>query len=290
MYIATYVLFILVYVLGFSLLKNNEYINQYINENIGNYSILKNLLILPVELTMLQSVFDGSFSVLHNGGTWFISCLFICYLIYPYLFKIITQNKKIRVKIMILIYLISSYAFLVQWGFKFGSIYGNPFFRFLEFFIGMITASLCMDRINEEIKQIKLIFVFIVFFILVTVITIGVHWFHIYEVGAYNFIAIPVFGMILYLLARIEYKYPLKHFLRGISVLSENTYAFFLAQFFTWQPIKIIDNNTDFFIEGRNLKLFLCSLVICCSVTIFLHYGIEKRMKKILTKRYLIRR
>ena len=38
-------------------------------------SVKENLLILPVELLGLQSFFSSLFSVSHNGGTWFGSCL-----------------------------------------------------------------------------------------------------------------------------------------------------------------------------------------------------------------------
>lgn len=285
LYIATYILFILFYIVGYSMLKDNKFINDYIMQHMNDYSVINNIVILPVELTMLQSVFNGSFSVLHNGGTWFVSCIFICYLVYPFVSEFVTNNKKIRKSLLLFLYLISSYAFLVQWKFQFGSIYDNPFFRFLEFFIGVITVSLCMDKCNEDIKRINLILVFVLFFVMVCAISIGVHCFHIYTVEAYNFIAIPVFGLILYILARIEYKYKIAKFNKLISILSENTYAFFLAQFFTWQPIKIIDNNTEFFKSCRNVKLFLCSLILCFLVTLLLHYSIEKPIKRILSKR-----
>ena len=42
------------------------------------------LLLFPIEALGLQSVFSSLISVSHNGGTWFISCLVICYLLFPF--------------------------------------------------------------------------------------------------------------------------------------------------------------------------------------------------------------
>ena len=59
-----------------------------------NLSVIQNFVVLPVELTLLQSVFGNSFDTLHNGGTWFVSCIFICYLLFPFLCRIILQMTK----------------------------------------------------------------------------------------------------------------------------------------------------------------------------------------------------
>ena len=41
----------------------------------GSESALQNLILIPTETLGLQSVFSTLFSVTHNGGTWFISCI-----------------------------------------------------------------------------------------------------------------------------------------------------------------------------------------------------------------------
>ena len=65
-------------------------LNQTIDGHLG---ILDNIIASPVELSLLQSVLIGSFSLLHNGGTWFISCIFICYIFYPYIVQIVNSNS-----------------------------------------------------------------------------------------------------------------------------------------------------------------------------------------------------
>ncbi len=49
------------------------------------------LLLLPFEVLGLQTVFSTLFAVSHNGGTWFISCLTFCYLLYPFLKWLVDQ-------------------------------------------------------------------------------------------------------------------------------------------------------------------------------------------------------
>lgn len=101
----------------------------------------------PVELVLLQSVFAGSFSTLHNGGTWFISCIFVCYCLFPFFQKIFRQmNGKVTAIFLVFFYLVSSYAPVVRYFLNYFSIYANVFFRFVEFSIGMILGNLFVKR------------------------------------------------------------------------------------------------------------------------------------------------
>lgn len=47
----------------------------YLDNSITNIDVI----LLPVESLGLQAEFTGSFDIGHNGGTWFVSCLLICY-------------------------------------------------------------------------------------------------------------------------------------------------------------------------------------------------------------------
>jgi len=245
----------------------------------------KHLVIAPVEFLMLQSIYDGSFGILHNGGTWFISCIFICYLIYPYLESIIKKNKKkTNIALLILFYLIISYSYVPVYIFKFGDIYANPFFRLLEFAEGIILAWLFLQNKDKNIsKRTNLLIPFFIF-ALIAVISFGVHFGFGY-VLLYNFLAVPVFGFILYFCGRLEMRYKICRFQKIISLLSECSYAFFLAQFFCFDITKYLARHTLFFQKGGNSKLFFCSFFFCCIISIFLHFLIEKPIKKFLTKK-----
>lgn len=107
-------------------------------------TVIQNFVVLPVELTLFQSVFGNSFETLHNGGTWFISCIFICYLLFPFLCRIVMQmTKKQVVCLSIFIFCILTWAPVVEYYMGYSSIYANPFFRILEFLLGV-----CLIRIQ----------------------------------------------------------------------------------------------------------------------------------------------
>lgn len=55
------------------------------------FSLLKKIIVLPMDMLMLQSSVNGTFGTLHHGGTWFVSCLFFCYLLSPFLIEVIKQ-------------------------------------------------------------------------------------------------------------------------------------------------------------------------------------------------------
>lgn len=54
-----------------------------------------NLLLLPLELLGIQAPFHGSMLIGHNSGTWFVSCLLFCYLLFPLMAEITKKTKKI---------------------------------------------------------------------------------------------------------------------------------------------------------------------------------------------------
>lgn len=65
----------------------------------GKESLLQNLVLLPVEVMGLQSVFSSLFSVSHIGGTWFVSCIILCYVCFPFILSLLKQMNE-RAKII----------------------------------------------------------------------------------------------------------------------------------------------------------------------------------------------
>lgn len=95
---------------------------------IGKETIVQNVLLSPIEVLGLQSVFSSLFSFSHNGGTWFISCIWICYLLFPFL-KMIGDglSKKEHVFFMIFLGILLLYSPLIVKSFGTNSIYSNLF-------------------------------------------------------------------------------------------------------------------------------------------------------------------
>lgn len=250
-----------------------------------NFNIKEFVIGLPMELGLFQSALIGSFGYLHNGGTWFISCIFICYVFYPYAASLIAGNtKKNNLMLFVLLYCISSYAFLPAYKLDFSSIYANPLLRFVEFVIGILIAKFFIENRELKLSLLCWIFVILAFVILFCALSVKVHFLSL-SVEKYNFIAIPCFGCILYFSARVEMVYGFKCCRKLISMFSENTYAFFLAQFFSWIPVNYLISNSQFLESYSDLKKLLVSLIWTCIVTAFFHYGIEKSCKKILWER-----
>lgn len=113
----------------------------------GLQSLADNLLLLPVEIFCFQSAFDSLFAFAHNGGTWFISCLFICYLVFPIIHTVIKGlDNKTKVIALVLLYMICSYSPFVVKQFNTADIYTNPFFRTLGFIIGTLVYEIIKDK------------------------------------------------------------------------------------------------------------------------------------------------
>ncbi|MCQ2061055.1 MAG: acyltransferase [Fibrobacter sp.] len=249
----------------------------------GTESTLENLVLLPIEALGLQSVFSSLFEVSHNNGTWFISCLLLCYLVFPLLHEIAKHiSPKLKVIFVLVCTLILLWSPLIVHFFKTDSIYSNPFFRILEFFIGILLCSLCQG-INLHSK--KWLFCwptfFIEFVILAGGISLCVH--HNLFVGnfmLYNWIALPCFALMLLTLSKITTPWLTKSkVLRYLSALS---FAFFIAQTLNTD----IENALfqKFAIDG-NLPKILISFGVCFLLAFLLHEVVEKPISRYLRKK-----
>lgn len=128
---------------------------------LGSDSFMRWAFLTPFELTVLQSMYPNIFGVLHNGGTWFISCLLLSYLIYPAARGILFRlNKKTILFLTAITMFLLVYIPAVGAYYALGGIYSNPVFRSLEFVFGVlvsncaITASeLCNNEKNKLPKN-----------------------------------------------------------------------------------------------------------------------------------------
>lgn len=247
---------------------------------LGNESLKENIILAPIEILGIQSFFTSLFGITHNGGTWFISCILFCYLLYPFFQENIRQiSLKWKIYITCILIFILLYASFAVKTFNLFGIYSNPIFRCMEFVIGVILASAM-----EELKHLKWIFSVKVFLIEMVVLIIGVSAGVrlSVEVGNYmfyNWIIIPV--SILLILSSSAINFRSKKIIKIITYLSSISYAFFLAQFFTWDNTKkiLLRFNTD-----GNIHRIFTSLIVCTCVAVLLHEVIEKPIQKKLNK------
>lgn len=246
---------------------------------LGKETFMQNIVLLPIELLGIQTFFSSLFTFSHNGGTWFISCILICYLVFPYIAVCIRQMKeKRKLLVVLLCAFILLYAPFVEYMFSTQSIYSNPIFRLLEFTIGCILASE-VNRIRESkfgkiiASKILLMIESLILIICVTVV---------YELGIgrgnymlYSWICLPIFSLMILGTANLKWKHSDNS--KIILYLSTISYAFFLAQFFVWPIMKQININSN------SLKIVI-SIVLCTTIAIGMHEVVERPSKTILTK------
>ena len=248
---------------------------------LGHESVFQNLVLLPVEVLGLQSVFSTLFPVSHNDGTWFISCLLLAYLFFPLMQEIVkqmtTRTKWIALAVCIAVLFWSP---LVVHMFKTDSIYSNPFFRGLEFFIGVLLCSLPIRaRIAKILATWKALLVEVLLLVAGVSIAVRLNIF-VGNYMLYDWIVIPLFACMVLTLAGL--KSPK---LQGSAVLryaSAASYAFFLAQTF----------NTE--IENRlfaacgiqnNVLQIVVSIALCAFIAVALHELVEKPCARVLKKK-----
>lgn len=242
------------------------------------------LLLFPIEALGLQSFFSSLFTVSHNGGTWFISCLLPCYLLFPFLqwlFRNLSGKEKIVLGGAILSILFISP--IVQRHFMLASIYDNPFFRILEFSIGVLIAVLHDEKhewMRLDIFRNKLILLLTVA-LLVTGVSYGDIFFPGCDYMLMNWVVLPCLIVMFLIFRNVSFRNLDRS--RLLQYLSKLSYAFFLAQFYVWTISSIV----VFHLIRRddNLTRIIVSFLSCLAVSILLHEVIEKNFTKLLKKK-----
>jgi len=173
-------------------------------------------------------------------------------------------------------------GFILLWGaffvkyFELSNIYSNPFFRGLEFFMGILLVA-CKEEIDKREKWKRLCYhpmmVITEFLLLVLGVSLAVenNW-YTNEYMLYNVISLPYFCLIIISMAGINLKQSVI-----IEYFCDISYAFFLAQFFTWKFMKILNLSS-------NLVRIVISFLICFVIAVLLHELIEKPLKKVLKR------
>ena len=241
----------------------------------GSEGVFENLVLLPVELLGLQTVFSSLYNVSHNDGTWFISCLLLAYLLFPFMQEVVKQwNARAKLLAMGLCLLVLFWSPLVVHTFSTDSIYSNPFFRGLEFFVGVLLCSLRV-KWNLMVTWKALL---VEVFVLVAGISLAVRLnLFVGNYMLYDWIVIPLFACMMLTLSGL--KSPRLQDSRILRYASAVTYAFFLVQAFN-TPIE----NYLFDLWGiqDNVLKIGVSVALCSVMAILLHEVVEKNCTRLL--------
>ena len=248
-------------------------------------TLKETILQLPLDGALLQSTVETSFHSLHHGGSWFISCLFICYLLSPYICALVMQfTKRQSNRMLLVIYLICSYVPLLCHILNYNNVYSSIFYRTLHFMIGAVICELFQNR-KKILSHNK---VLLLSTVLLIGLFLGISFLKYFEFGTYNdydFYAIPIFGCILYIMSFASENSVLGSFVNCKVVIWFNkiSYEFFLGQFFCFKIVKMIDPSKNI---NMYVRLFI-SFIVCICIAGVLHELVSKPCKKYLTRRFL---
>lgn len=242
------------------------------------FPLFKSLLIAPVEILLLQSFFPKSEFVVHNTGTWFVSVIALCYFLFPLIKKIAGGIKlKTTFFLMAILYCLCSGMPFFTHAFGIDAMYFNPFFRFLEFSLGVLLGR-CFLMTDARASCLKsffaLLFSFAVLFVFVTLYTMkGLPnlWYL-----QFCFISLPVFCLQIFLLAGLDNEKLHNFFsIKAVKFFTALTYEFFLAQHFCFDITRWLLSENVQKEQGiqYNCIVFVCSFLICLLVSLAIHWG-----------------
>lgn len=255
----------------------------------GGESLKQNLLLFPVETLGLQSHFSSLFDVSHNAGTWFISCLLFCYLLFPLMQEAVKQiSNKAKIVAMAFCAAIILWAPLVVHTFSTAGTYESPFFRALEFFIGVLLCAWKPDCSAGPAKKffaaLGSLWAFAIeFAVLFGLVTLAVS--KNIAVGnymVYNIFALPLFMVMMISLSMVKNETLSKS--KVLNYAAKISYAFFLAQTFNTEIENFIFTKLN--IESNGLQI-LIPFVVCGILAAAMHHLIEKPCGKFLKKKLL---
>ena len=226
----------------------------------------------------MQSSVDCSFSTWHHGGTWFISCLFFCYVLSPFIISVLgTISSKGCIILASGLGAMDAYTGLATHILGYSNIYSNMIFRAMEFVIGMCLAKFCTNsKLDNSKNLIKSAF-------LAGALTVGISALSFLGGGFrdYGFFAIPIFCLLLKNSAFLEFDGVWQKIVqcRIFSYANKIAYEFFLAQFFCFKIANGMNLHSSF------LKTVVAFL-ICVIIAIALHEIISRPGKRVLLKVY----
>lgn len=258
----------------------------------GDVTRIEDLILLPIELFGLQSTNYGFMTYSHNSGTWFVSCILICYFQFPFLLQIDKlSSKKMKKCILLIAYLILVYVPLIAACHleRVEPIYRNPFYRGMEFICGMLLASISGERqklvrdLADKRSRIKngiiaIVMIFSLYFVITFLVDLNIG---IGDYMLYGGILIPLFGILMIAVCNMGIIGRI-----GSGRIVSIAYSFYLAQLFSNDfSLYLIER---YHIE-KNVEKMSVAFLCCCLFSILLRYLVELPAKRFILKRCKIK-
>ena len=224
------------------------------------------------ELAGLNSSFDGSFFV--GNGDWFVSCILFCYFVFPFLMSIIRQlDNKSKLILIALLYIISSIAPFIAAHFAYSWTYPNPFYRMLQFAVGIIVAEYAMDY--KVKNRWAIIIAGITFALLGVSVTYLSSWgMDNITYGCYEVVTMITWPIIVFFLGELQVKNVNGLIWKIIMHLGSVSYGFYLMQKFCFKATGWIieKGESGNWLNNTNLSRLLISFIVCYAGAVILTY------------------
>lgn len=251
-------------------------------------------LLIPLELFGLQAHFPKAFPYLGNGGTWFISVLFFLYLIFPYLVKLIQYMDKKKIYIILWCYIFTIFIGMTRmiFGGDFAQYYANPAFRIPEFLIGMILAKIKAENRSKKPSN-NMVFcvcVLSAFFycgviLAVFDIKIGEITFWSQNYLSYNFLVIPLFGILIMALSNLKFNNIPSLICAALNFGGKLTFPFYLTQTFANRLAgKWLSKSYFGIIIDGDKKIMALTLILNISFALLMYFFALLIKKEIVKK------
>lgn len=250
----------------------------------GKESMVDNMLLLPIEALGLQTTFTSLFGISHNSGTWFISCLLLAYLTYPFLQTICKQmGGRSKVLLLLILIFIDIWGVIISRHFNTAWTYDDPFYRIIELTCGLLVADLNIGYSNKFMQVMRswgaLICSTVILFVGVTLMR---YYFKSSDYMLYNIVALPSFIIMLFSLGTLKMSMIKESNL--INYFGKLSYAFFLVQFFAWIVGEFV---LSFFGYDSNMFRIAITLSYCIIASILVYEIVQKPIVKFVNMRVL---
>ena len=214
------------------------------------------VLLLPVDLLGIQTSYRTLFGILHNGGTWFVSCMLLAYIVYPIIKSVLGSGKK-RYSILLLsvTHFILMYSNLIIPKFSLDGLYSNPIARAAEFVIGTAFAELVFaEKASAKEHSPKS------------------DW------------KAPLLIIICLSSISIQARSRIMENSKLLFTLSSISYQFFLAQLFLWNLTTPVMKLLGL---SGNVPKILTSFILCILLSYSVWILYDKPVRKLLNRKIL---
>ena len=248
------------------------------------------ILLLPIDLFGIQTAYRTLFGILHNGGTWFVSCILFCYVLYPVMKSVMSnhhqEDRWTSWLTLIIAHFLLMYSYVIISAFKLDVLYSNPIARAGEFLIGVSFAEIVFGIKKDSVHKLKDKWGAIYCILLLTSISITIALLNraSLRIMAFAYLTIPFVLLILYTSTLFSLRALEKN--KVLATLSGMSYQFFLAQLFIWKltgwMLKLLQ------LHGNIAKL-MASFILCICLSFITWKFYDKPIRKVLSVKLISR-